>query len=857
METGTRLGAYELLGPLGSGGMGEVYRARDTRLKRIVAIKVLSGDALDNPDARVRFQREALAIAAINHPHICTIYDVGQEKGVDFIVMEYVEGQTLSSRLTRGPLDIRDAVHHARDIASAVDAAHRRNVIHRDLKPSNIMLTKAGAKLLDFGLAKLHKGADEAIGELPTETSDISHDGAVVGTLRYMAPELFKGGEADARSDVFSFGAVLYEMLTGEPPFKGAGNARIIAAILTEEPRPIQQLRPEVPWPLDWITRTCLAKDPDERWQDAREVVRQLNLLEQTPLSPTPASPSPMPRRKISAVPVWASTATIAVLVTLVGMLAASLVARRDHSLAPAVAAGAAGTVPHVVVLPCRPIGEISEAEQAQCDGFAATLTAMLGRLTAQHALQVTPASETRARAIASADAARKQLGATLALEGSLIRVADRLRVSYAIVDTATGRQVDGYSQTAAATDLFAIQDGVINWAIGALGLKLGQSDRTTPAARATQSTDAYAFSLQGRGYLLDYQRPGAIDIAIGLFTRATQADAQYAAAHAGLGEAYWRKYEATKDAALIDRARSSCRQALNLDANLAQAYVCTAAIESGTGEHEQAIALLERAVQIDPANDDAHRLLARAQEMLGRFDAAFDTYARAISLRPHYWATHVWLANLHRTRGNYIEASREYERAVELTPDNAPLRAILAGMYTFLGRYEDAIAEVGRSLAISPSHFGYGTLGMTQYRMRRFNEAIISLEKARSMLEDFRHAGNLARAYQWAGQKERARQLFDRAIQLGEREIATNPRNDEVHVALADYQARLGRRLEALDHLGRARLENPHFMFFAAMIHSQLGDEAEARRWLDKARAAGLPPAEITGWIDVDRLRR
>ena len=856
METGTRLGAYELLGPLGSGGMGEVYRARDTRLKRIVAIKVLAGHTIDNPDARTRFQREALAIAAINHPHICTIYDVGQEKGVDFIVMEYVEGETLSSRLSRGALDIREAVRHARDIASAVDAAHRRNVIHRDLKPSNIMLTKAGAKLLDFGLAKLHKGAEVTIGEMPTGLSDISDDGAVVGTLRYMAPELLKGAEADARSDVFSFGAVLYEMLTGEPPFKGSGNARIIAAILTEEPRPIQQLRPEVPWPLDWITRTCLAKDPDERWQDAREVVRQLNLIEQTPLSPTPASPSPLPRRRIAPIPVWASTATIAVLVTLVGLLAASLVSRRDHSLTPAAAAGG-GTVPHVVVLPCRPIGEVSEAEQAQCDGFAATLTAMLGRLTAQHALQVTPASETHARAIANADAARRQLGATLALEGSLIRVADRLRVSYALVDTTTGRQVDGYSQTAAATDLFTIQDGVINWAIGALGLKLGQNERATPAARATQSIDAYAFSLQGRGYLLDYQRPGAIDIAIGLFTRATQADAQYPVAHAGLGEAYWRKYEATKDAALIDRARTSCRQAMNLDANLAQAYVCAAAIESGTGEHEQAIALLERAVQIDPANDDAHRLLARAQEMLGRFDAAFDTYARAISLRPHYWATHVWLASLHRTRGNYVEATREYERAVELTPDNAPLRAILAGMYAFLGRYDDAVAEAQRSLAIAPSHFGYGTLGMTQYRMRRFPEAISSLEKARSMLEDFRHAGNLGRAYQWAGQKDRAHELFDRAIQLGERELAINPRNDEVHVALADYHARLGRRREALDHLGRARLENPHFMFFAAMIHNQLGDQAEARRWLDQARAAGLPPAEITGWIDVDSLRR
>src|SRR5687767_12527153 len=211
MEAGTRLGAYELLGPRGSGGMGEVYRARDTRLKRTVAIKFLAGHLLNNPRAWARFQREALAIAAINHPHICTIYDIGHEQGVDFIVMEYVDGETLSSRLSRGRLDVREAVRHARDIASAVDAAHRRNVIHRDLKPSNIMLTKSGAKLLDFGLAKLHKSPEAVLDEMPTETKDISDEGAVVGTWRYMAPELLKGGDADARSDVFSFGAVLYE----------------------------------------------------------------------------------------------------------------------------------------------------------------------------------------------------------------------------------------------------------------------------------------------------------------------------------------------------------------------------------------------------------------------------------------------------------------------------------------------------------------------------------------------------------------------------------------------------------------------------------------------------------------------
>src|SRR5687768_16238215 len=304
--------------------MGEVFKARDTRLNRIVAIKMLSPATLNQPDARARFKREALAIAAINHPHICTIHDIGDKDGVDFIVMEYVDGETLSARLGRGALPVGEAIACARDVAAAVAAAHRRNVIHRDLKPSNIMLTKSGAKLLDFGLAKLHKSTEIVVDEMPTKTRDISDAGAVVGTLRYMAPELMKGRDADARSDVFSFGAVLYEMHTGEPAFKGSGNARIIAAILTEEPRPIQELRPDVPWPLEWITRTCLAKDPDERWQDAREVVRQLDLIEQTPLSPTPASSSPMPRRTVTRLPVWAAT-VFAILTVVVAALAISV----------------------------------------------------------------------------------------------------------------------------------------------------------------------------------------------------------------------------------------------------------------------------------------------------------------------------------------------------------------------------------------------------------------------------------------------------------------------------------------------------------------------------------------------------
>jgi tetratricopeptide (TPR) repeat protein len=512
--------------------------------------------------------------------------------------------------------------------------------------------------------------------------------------------------------------------------------------------------------------------------------------------------------------------------------------------------------VPHVVVLPCRTIGEASAADRAQCDGMASTLTAMLAKLTTRHVLQVSPTSEVHSRRITTATDARRQLGATLALEGSLMRSADGLRVTYALVDAGSARQIDALTLDGGALDAFRIQDALAAWAVDALRLTLDATEQITER-RGTQSTDAYAFALQGRGYLVDYQRAGALDIAIALFRRALDADPKYAAAHGGLGEAFWRKFEATKDAALVDQARASCRQALSLDAELAAAYVCSGTVASGTGEHEAAIAFFERALKLDGGNDDAYRLMAYAHEQLGRTDAALATFARAVELRPQYWATHVWLANFHRTHGNYPDATREYERAVELTPDNAPVRAILAGLYSFLGRYGEAVAECERSLAIEPSHLAYNVLGGTQYRLRRFDDAVTSLEKARSLGEDFRTVGNLGRAYYWAGQRERARAAFERAIELGHQELAVNPRDESVHVSLADFYARLGRRREALDHLGRSRMQDPHFMFFAAMVHNQLGDAAQGRQWLDKARAGGVRPAEINGWIDVDNLRR
>ena len=278
LSTGTRLGPYEILGSIGAGGMGEVYRARDTRLDRTVAVKILPAELSSDPERRKRLSREAKAISGLSHPNICTLYDVGHQDGTDFLVMEYLEGETLADRLEKGAMRTDEALRIAMDIAGALDRAHREGIVHRDLKPGNIMLTKSGAKLLDFGLAKAVAPAVN-LSAMPTASKPLTAEGKIVGTFQYMSPEQVEGKEVDARSDIFSFGAVLYEMATGRRAFEGKTQASLAAAILERDPPAMSALVPMTPRALDRLVRTCLAKDPDNRWQSAHDLRQELSWI--------------------------------------------------------------------------------------------------------------------------------------------------------------------------------------------------------------------------------------------------------------------------------------------------------------------------------------------------------------------------------------------------------------------------------------------------------------------------------------------------------------------------------------------------------------------------------------------------
>ncbi len=320
LTSGTKLGPYEIQGAVGAGGMGEVYRARDSRLERTVAIKIVTAEIGAGAELRERFELEARTISNLSHPHICTLYDVGRHDGTDFLVMEYLEGETLEKRLERGPLPPEQVLKIAIEIADALGAAHRQGIIHRDLKPGNVMLTKSGAKLMDFGLAKLRQEqvpAVAALTEMATAANKkLTAEGMIVGTFQYMAPEQLEGGEADARSDIFALGEVIYEMATGRPAFSGRTKASLIASILSSDPKPINEVAPMTPPALDRVIRTCLAKDPDERWQTAHDVRLQLQWIAEA--GSKAGVPAPVAARKRNRERLLAGAAGLALLLAVV-----------------------------------------------------------------------------------------------------------------------------------------------------------------------------------------------------------------------------------------------------------------------------------------------------------------------------------------------------------------------------------------------------------------------------------------------------------------------------------------------------------------------------------------------------------
>ncbi len=859
--TGTIVGRFAIRARLGSGGMGEVYRADDTRLKRPVALKRIAPRLQSDPSYRQRFLREAQFASGLTDQHIAGVYDVLEDNNEIFVVMEYVEGMTLRQRLAE-PLSIEQFLGIAVQCAEALVAAHERGVVHHDIKPENVMLTPAGqVKILDFGVAKQLLRAEDAATLETVGAESVSFGG---GTLPYMAPETLLDKEADHRADVFSLGVVFYEALAGRHPFRAGSFLTTTTRILHEHPEPLQQVNPKVSPELEHIVAKMLAKEPAERYATAADLLVDLRSEQRAAAYPARPGVLPFPLapgvpRKAEGVPrrrmrLWGSAAALGVLVV-AGIAVLPRLSQHFHWFTPAKA-----EPKNLAVLPFQAIGGAPE-NQVYADGMTETLAAKLTQLTASRALQVSSASEVRSRRVSNAAEARKELGVGLVLEGSLYRAGNTMRVNYALVDAGTRKQLRADTITASASDPFALQDQVAAGIVNMLELELKPQERKALETHGTQVAGAYDFYLQGRGYLQNYDKPENIDSAISVFQRALRLDPNYALALAGLGEAYWKKYETQKEASWVKASQKACERAVALDANLAPARVCLGTLHNGTGQYADAVEHFQQALMTEPTSDAAYRGLASAYERLGKPVEAERTFRQAITVRPHYWASYSWLGAFYYHQARYAEAAEMFSQVVALAPDSFRGYYNLGAVYVFLGRYNDAVTTLERSVALRPTATAYSNLGTTYFAQRRFPEAARTYEEALKLDErNYTVWWNLGDAYYWMPEKRaQAAAPYQKAIALASKKLEVNPRDADALGVRALCHAMLQEKKLAMADLAAALKTAPNdaeLNYQAALVHNQLGNGQEALDSLEKALAAGYAPSRVRDTPNFDKLQ-
>ena len=852
--SGTTVGRFAVRARLGKGGMGEVYRAYDTALKRPVALKRITPRLQSDENYRRRFLHEAQCASGLTDQHIAGLYDVLEANNEVFLVMEYVEGVTLRQQLQR-PISIEKLLGIAVQCAAALVAAHERGIVHRDLKPENIMLTPTSqVKILDFGVAKQLPPAEVTA---TTETVNGGR-GLAAGTPAYMAPEALLEKDTDPRADIFSLGVILYEAVSGRHPFLAGSFMATSDRTLHEVPPPLTRLNPKVPAELERIVAKMLAKNPDERYATAADLLVDLRAVQRTVTYPTP-----LPARddSTSGARGWITRNKGKIFVAALGLLLVisigllSQVRQRFHWFDKAIAGPK-----NVAVLPFQAIGGAPE-NQAFSDGITEALTAKLTQLTATHQLQVAPGREVRARRISGPEEARKELGASLILEGTVYRSGNTVRVNYALVDTSTRRQIRAGTITADASDPFAVQDRVADGVVRMLELELNPQERRALQVHGTQVAVAYDFYLQGSGYLQNYDRPENIENAINVFERALSLDPNYALAHAGIGEAYWKAFESRKETQWIDPARKACERALALNDKLAEAHICLGTLHNGIGQYEAAVADFQKALETEPTSDAAYRGLAEAYERLGNLTDAERTYREAIELRPHYWAGYHWLGKFYFHRARYPEAAEMFKQVVALVPDSFLGYSSLGALLHLMGRTDEAIADFQKSLAIKPTYFAYSNLGTLLFFQGRYGEAVLMFEKAAALApNDYEVQRNLADAYRWApGLAQKAPPAYRRAIELAQNQLRVNPRDSTAYSILAICWVKLGEKNKALEAITTARRESPGdvaILSNAVQVYHLVGLRQRALETLAAAVRGGYSLAEIRAEPELAGLR-
>ena len=855
---GRSLGRYSITGVLGEGGMGVVFKARDTRLKRDVAVKVIKGAAAEDRHRVERFKREARAVAQLSHPNILEIFDFGFDEGVFFAVMELLEGHSLQERMREGRLPVRDAITIARQTAEGLNAAHGKGIVHRDIKPENIFITgDRRIKILDFGLAHL-KGAIEPIGAKSGATATLTESGAVVGTPRFMSPEQIRGLDVDGTSDLFSLGCVTYQMIAGKHPFQRDTGADTIAAILNEDPEPMGVHRSGISPALEDLVLRCLDKNPEERFHSAHDLGCALQAVGDS----RSWSGRYLRRRRFPLSIRALATAAVGAVV----MLAVLLVGQSVRNLR-----GPAVELPsrlHLGVAPFSASGD-SEHVQATADGIATDIARRITVLErqAEGRLWVVEPEHIWHYELEDCAAIHRLFNTTVCLTGALKRRDDGLSLTLELKDGANGETIARQAFESRVSNIAVLQTEPAFAVARMLRLVFATSESSRLQTVPTNVTSAYIAALRGTGLLVARQGPEATVAAVELLEQAVEADPLFQQAWNSLGRACQQRFRETGERDWLDRGFTCASKASQLR-RTPESLFLLAGLRAAENDTQGEVEALQEAVQLDPTAACNYRRLALALRRNRQLSEAIDALQRAINLRPGYWIYEHDLASLYYARGEYDSAANHWRRVTECAPLFDGGYANLGIANFLLGRTTMAKRNFERAIELNPrSNVNtYLNLGSLYFADAQFADAASAFETALELDDDsYVTWGNLGFSLAYGMEPERAELALTRAVELAEGDLEKRADDVELLSDLAGYHAALEHEEKTREYLKRAIALGPADPEVLATIgesFEDIGERGEALVWIERAFDAGAQPIRfetrptLRGLINDPRYR-
>jgi len=697
---------YKILAPLGSGGMGEVYVARDQILARDVAVKVLPEQSLSNPVSMKRFEREAKALAALSHPNVLSIYDFGIDQGISYTVTELLKGETLRARIHRSRIPWKKAAKIAGEIAEGLSAAHNAGIIHRDLKPENVFLTSDDElKILDFGLARMDLIAPLAQNQTSatTEARLTAHD-VIMGTIPYMSPEQVRGDEVDSRTDIFSFGCVIHEMLTGSRAYQRETSPETMTAILKEEPSPLPS---EVPPALQRIVFHCLEKIPQKRFQSARDLAFALQAVEQD----SRPSITPEPAREHHTSTLRAAVASF-VFILLLAALGWYMLRKPQP---------AAAQEKSIAVLPFENLNEARENEYFS-DGITEDVIAQLSKIRDLKVI-----SRTSIMPYKHTDKSLRQigreLGASVILEGSVRRSGNRVRIVGQLINALTDEHIWAETYDRDLKDVFEIQSDVAQQIATALRAQLSPAEKQRIERKPTENLAAYDYYLKARekfNALTEESNPQAIE----LFTKAIEEDPNFALAYAGLADAISIQVVFSAPESVLYTAIEFSKKAISIDTNLAEGYEALGYAYQFQGRFHQSLDMEKKAVELNPNFARASGLIGKALWNLGRLDEALPWVKKYQGLEPTSKLSYRYIADVYRMLGVYSEAEKFYLQCLAIDPNYVEPYVLLAPTYFYWGKDQQLHALLAKMNLLKENNRILAGLADTEFLMRDYNAA-------------------------------------------------------------------------------------------------------------------------------------